>query len=238
MCWSLEASATVAAIGLATTAYAAHKKSPPAIWVPLAYFSLMEILQAYTYTVIDDCGNVANQVATVLGYVHIAFQPFLINLISLYFIPPHIRKKWEIPAYLVCFITAIIMIVQLYPYQGAEKCVSQGVINLCGSPLCSFSGNWHIAWSVPFSPLYDFFSITIGGLAYCIAAFGMPLLYGSWKMTLYHLCMGPLFASLTTPSLNERAAVWCLLSIGFLIIALKTPLRKWLRVHRWIWWRE
>ncbi len=93
VCWSGEASAILAAVGLATTAYAAYKGESPMLYAALAYFSLMEALQAYTYTVIDQCGLASNQIATILGYLHIAFQPFFINLMSMYFIPDKIRKK-------------------------------------------------------------------------------------------------------------------------------------------------
>lgn len=237
MCWSGEASAVIAGIGFATTGYAVYKKDPPAIWIPLTYFSLMELLQAYTYTVIDDCSHVGNQLATILGYIHIAFQPFFGNLMSLYFVPEKVRKRWSVAAYATCFIAAVIMLLQLYPYQGLERCSEGTFMNVCGSLLCSFSGNWHIAWSVPYVS-FDIFSVPINGIFYGIAMFFLPLLYGSWKFTLYHLLMGPLLSALTTNSPNERAAVWCLLSIGFLLIVIKTPLRNWLHVKRWFLWGD
>lgn len=56
MCWNMEASTTLAVVGLSSTAYAAHKGEDFRVWATLGYFSLMEALQAYTYTVIDDCG--------------------------------------------------------------------------------------------------------------------------------------------------------------------------------------
>ena len=45
MCWSGEASATLATIGLTSTAYVAWKGEKKALWIPLGYFSLMELLQ-------------------------------------------------------------------------------------------------------------------------------------------------------------------------------------------------
>jgi hypothetical protein len=62
MCWNGQASATLATLGLASTAYVAYKGEERSLWVPLAYFSLMELLQAGTYTVIDLCGLPLNQV--------------------------------------------------------------------------------------------------------------------------------------------------------------------------------
>ncbi|PSN19490.1 hypothetical protein C7271_07095, partial [filamentous cyanobacterium CCP5] len=93
MCWNGQASATLATLGFASTAYVAIKGEDPKLWVPLVYFSLMEALQAATYTVIDRCGLPLNQVLTLLGYVHIAFQPFFINACSMHFIPGEIHRR-------------------------------------------------------------------------------------------------------------------------------------------------
>ena len=93
MCWSGEASAVLATAGLGTTAYAAYRKEPAAIWMPLGYFSLMELLQAFTYSVIDQCSLPSNKIATLLGYLHITFQPFFMNAVSMHFIPDQARAR-------------------------------------------------------------------------------------------------------------------------------------------------
>ena len=41
MCWNMEASTTLAAVGLGTTAYAARKGEDIRVWATLGYFSLM-----------------------------------------------------------------------------------------------------------------------------------------------------------------------------------------------------
>jgi len=122
MCWSGEASAVLAVVGLGTTAYAAYKKEPAPLWIALGYFSLMELLQAFTYAVIDQCSLPSNQIATLLSYLHIAFQPFFINLLSMHFIPSSVRKKIQWPVYAVCFISTIVMLLQLYPFEWAGSC--------------------------------------------------------------------------------------------------------------------
>jgi hypothetical protein len=72
-------------------------------------------------------------------------------------------------------------------------------------------------------------------IPYVLAGFVVPVLYGSWRFTIYHILMGPFLAKLLTDNPNEWPAVWCLLSIGLLLIVVKTPIRKWLYVRRW-WW--
>lgn len=240
MCWSGEASAVLATIGLATTAYVAYRKEDPRLYAALGYFSLMELLQAYTYTVIDQCTLPGNQIATLLGYLHISFQPFFINMLSMYFIPDRIRKKIEAPVYILCFMSALFMIIQLYPMEWAGECIPGRA--LCGEILCSVSGNWHIAWDIPVNGIGNaFYNMGIsfiqdGFPSYIIVAFLLPFLYGSWRMTIYHLMVGPMLAMALTSDVNERPAVWCLLSIGILLLVVKTPLRKLMFVNSWWFW--
>ncbi|MCB9964402.1 MAG: hypothetical protein H6855_01875 [Rhodospirillales bacterium] len=233
MCWSGEASAVLASVGIATTMYAAYKKEPASLWIALGYFSLMELLQAFTYPVINQCTAPTNQVATLLGYLHIAFQPFFINALSLYFIPKAIAQKVAPYAYAFCFFSVIVMIIQVYPFDWAGLCNADRT--LCGLKLCSVSGNWHIAWELPTNSIGDAFTYTPshGFPTYLIAAFIVPLLYGSWRMTIYHVLAGPILSHILTDNLNEWPAVWCLLSIAILLLVVKTPIRKYMFVQSW-----
>lgn len=219
MCWSGEASMVLSAVGVAGTVYAAYKKEPTELWMCLGYFTLMEILQAYTYTVIGQCSDPGNQIATLLGYLHITFQIFFINAVSLHFIDQDVVKKIRPFVYTVCFACSIMMLIKLYPFDWAGVC-QKGIKPMCGPQMCSVPGNWHIAWEVPSNMIHSGFSY------YALAGFFLPLLYGSWRFTAYHIIMGPLLAYALTQNLNEWPAVWCLLSIGFMLIVVKTPIRK------------
>jgi hypothetical protein len=232
MCWSGEASLVLATFGIASTSYFAYKGEDKRLWLPLGYFTLMEFLQAYTYTVIDDCENPGNQFATLLGYLHIVFQPFFINLFSLHFVPEEVRKRVEFWVFGTCLVGAFFMIVSIYPFEWAQTC-EPGVAPFCGKSLCSIHGSWHISWQMPRTIVMWLF----GTKAYTITAFVLPLLYGSWRFTLYHFITGPLLAFMTTGDLNEWAAVWCLFSIGLLVAVVKTPIRRWLYVKDSICWR-
>lgn len=240
MCWSGEASAVLATMGFVTTGYAAYKGESARLYIPLAYFSLMEMLQSYTYSVIDQCSLPSNQIATIFGYLHITFQPFFINLISMYFIPDTVRKRIEIPVYTICFISAIVMLLQLYPFEWAGQCLLGQ--KMCARDLCSVHGNWHIAWEVPVNGMTNFIIndkwtrfLTLYP-TYMIAGLILPFLYGSWRFTIYHFLVGPRLAMLLTDNPNEVAAIWCLLSIGILILVVKTPIRHFMHVKRWPLW--
>jgi hypothetical protein len=126
-------------------------------------------------------------------------------------------------------------------YAGTGQCTI-GARPLCGSNLCSISGNWHIAWSVPANGIGNYFInfpitfLSTGYISYELSAFILPILYGSWRLTLYHLILGPRLALLLTDNVNEWPAVWCLLSVGIIMLVVKTPLRSILYVKSWIFW--
>ena len=64
----------------------------------------------------------------------------------------------------------------------------------------------------------------------------LPFIYGSWRFTIYHFLVGPQLSMLLTSNPNEVAAIWCLLSIGILILVVKTPVREVMFIRRWFLW--
>lgn len=240
MCWSGEASAVLATAGITTTVYLAKKGTPRDLWMPLGYFTLMEMLQAFTYIWINACDQPPNQIFTLLGYLHIAFQPFFVNMIGMHFLPKERQLKIAPWVYALCAATAVLIISKLYPMAWAGQC-TQGVEKFCGPALCSVSGAWHIAWQAPLNGLLSSPVNWIPGMpglhmeglhsaAYAVMAFGIPLLYGSWRFVLFHYMFGPMLANAVSSGPNEAAAVWCLLSIGLLMVIAKSPLTRWLYV--------
>jgi len=238
MCWSGEASAALAVTGFASTAYFYYKGESKVLCGALAYFSLMELLQAYTYTVIDECFNPRNQVATFLGYMHIAFQPFFVNAVAMHFIPKNVRQRIAPGVYTLCFAAAVIFMMRIYPFDWMTYCYDKSYrfmldteikfkMPFCGKQICSTSGDWHIAWAIPANG-----SLQMAN-AYMYAAFVLPLLYGSWKLVLYHVITGPMLSFFSTSNMNEWAAVWCLYSIGLLLLLIKTPVRHYLHITSW-----
>lgn len=229
MCWSAEASFALATVGLSTVAIAARQGEKKELFLPLLWFSLMELLQGFTYWWIDICDSPPNQVLTLLGYLHIAFQPFFANMISMYFLPEKVQQRIGTWVYALCFAGAIAMIVDIYPFEWAQH---SKLHMLDSTKLCSVSGDWHIAWHVP---VFDTSWARFGFVKepYFMLVFLLPLLYGSWKFTLYHILTGLVLSVLLTRDSHETAAVWCLLSIGLLAIVAKTPIRRYLFTKKW-----
>ncbi|MBU1974963.1 MAG: hypothetical protein KKG59_01015 [Nanoarchaeota archaeon] len=229
MCWSFAASIVFTTIGLLISIYLIWKKDDPHLWVSLIYFSLMELLQVFTYVYLNQCDLPINQMLTYIGYLHIAFQPFFMNMIMMHFIPTKVRAKISGYVYAICFISAILMLIRAYPFVWAESCKTGGM--LCGAKLCSISGNWHLAWSIPQNNFGLIFN-----MVYPFSVFVLPLIYGSWKINIYQIIIGPVLALLLTTNSNEFPAVWCLFSVAIFLVVLIPRLRKKMYVKKWYFW--
>lgn len=222
MCWGLSATAVMVTGGLVATAVTVRQRRPAAIPATIAYFTLMEALQIVGYLTVDQCGLPVNQSIAFLSIIHIIFQPFFINAFAMELLPVKLRLRVRSIVYGVCGLSAAIMLLQLYPFDWAGVCRPGST--LCGPALCTVSGDWHIGWEVPFNGLASMFEQIIGIQTafptYILAAFVLPVLYGAWRFALFHLLVGPILANALSDNPNEWPAIWCLMSIGIVVLSL------------------
>ncbi|WP_420831682.1 DUF5765 domain-containing protein [Bathymodiolus japonicus methanotrophic gill symbiont] len=183
-------------------------------------------MQAATYVYIDECSSPMNQVMTLFGYLHVAFQPFFVNMVAMYFIPESVKLKIRTTAYTLCAVAAVAMIVKMFPFAWAGLCII-GTEGFCGDQVCSVSGAWLFG-----------FDWGLHVFVYILAAFVMPVIYGSWRFVAFHYVVGPWISDITTDDLNEYAAVWCLFSIVLCVSVIKTPIRKYLHVQTWPFYKR
>ena len=210
-------------VGAAATVVAARRQEPAAIWMTLAYFTLMEALQLAGYGLIDQCSLGANKAVAGLSYLHIAFQPIAINLFAMAIAPsPPSRnmRRWGLG---LSMLASAILVARLLPLDVLGSCAAGDV--LCGDAFCTRSGEWHIAWEVPLNDLPGVLGVPSQFTAYMLAVFVLPLVYGCWRFVLFHAAFGPMFAMALTDDPNEMPAIWCLFSIGLLLIALSPVIR-------------
>lgn len=228
MCWGLSATAVMVAGGVVATAVTIRQRRPAAIPITISYFTLMEALQIVGYLTIDQCGLPVNQAVAFLSVVHIIFQPFFINAFAMELIPSKLRLRVRSIVYGACGLSAAIMLLQLYPFEWAGVCRPGST--LCGPALCTVSGEWHIGWEVPFNGMARMFeqiiNMHVAFPSYALAAFVLPVLYGAWRFVLFHLLVGPILALQLSDNPNEWPAIWCLLSIGIVILSLSPWLYK------------
>lgn len=226
------------AVGTAATAISIYRKEPTAISIALGYFTIMEALQAAGYLLIDDCGGRSNQAITLLSFLHIVFQPFVINAFAMELVPHPVRLHVRRTVFAICGLSAGVMLLQLMPIQALGACRPGDV--LCGLRLCLTSGDWHIAWDIPYNELLVPFDKLLGTRiafpTYLLTVFVLPVVYGAWRFSLMHLLLGPLLAAYLTGRPNEWPAVWCLFSIGILVIGLSPWIRwRFTTSHWWLW---
>lgn len=235
MCWSSEVTVVMVGVGVAATAVTALRRDAPAIWLTLGYFTLMEVLQVWGYRVIDQCGTASNQTVTVLSYLHIVFQPFVINAFAMELVPPAVKRRARAWVYAACAALAAVMLLQIAPLQGFGTC--QPGSPLCAERWCTVSGEWHIAWEVPYNGLMLALEKGMGFYpgfpTYMLAVFVLPLIYGAWRFVLMHAVAGPILAWSLTNDPNEMPAVWCLFSIALLLIALSPLVRRSVTSNSW-----
>ncbi len=231
MCWSGEASAAIAVFGLSSAYYLKKKGQPKEIYIPTAYFVLMEGLQAVTYLVVGECGTSANLWLTRLAITHIAFQPIFINMLGMEFIDKNVKKRILPYVYGICFIVALACLARMIPaYELLGRC-TLGTAMCSHTETCAYNGEWHIGWHVLLNGFNG------DWMWYVYAAFLLPVLYGSWKWSAYHYLVGPLAASFTTSDVSEEPAVWCLFSTMIIGIMVNSPLRNLIYVKAWPSWQ-
>lgn len=241
MCWSAEASFAIAAVGAAATVVSIRRGDTPCLWVPLGYFTLMEILQGYSYSVIDQCGLPANQMAALLAYIHIAFHPMMGCILAMAFVPDQVRRRLFAPLMVISSLTAAYMLAQIYPFDWAGPCRDGRV--LCGDMMCVTRESWHLGWHLPLNDIGERVPAMILGPdihlqlpVYSLVMFVVPALVGSWRVVLYQISVGPTLAWALTDSPNEMPAIWCMFSAGIVALVIFTPLRQLMAVqYHWFW---
>jgi hypothetical protein len=211
------------AAGGAAMVVSAARGDPKAIWLTLGYFTVMEALQAAGYAVVDQCGSTANRGITLLSYLHIAFQPIVINVFAMAIAPRAVAPALRRTVYALAALASAALLLRLVPLDAIGPCQPGDV--LCGARLCLVSGSWHIGWEIPLNDLPRSLGLSAPFPAYLLAVFVLPLAYGAWRFVVFHALAGPILADVLTDNPLEMPAIWCLFSIGIILIALSPRVR-------------
>ena len=227
MCWSEGASVAMFGLGTAAALVTLRRGEPLAIPATLAFFAVMEALQAGGYRVIDQCDLGANQTVTALSYLHITLQPIFINAFAMAIAPRPVSPGMRRLVYALAGIATALLMLRLVPFGWAGPCRPGDP--LCGAGLCTTSGTWHLAWDVPLRDILfwapDIMRDYVPFPEYMLAVFALPLIYGAWRLVIFHAVLGPILAMLLTDDLNEMPAIWCLFSVGLVILGLSPLIR-------------
>ncbi len=227
MCWSEAASIAMVGLGAAATVVTAKRGDPGAIPVALGFFTVMEALQVGGYWTVDECQSTANKSVTVLSYLHIALQPIVINAFAMAVAPTEISAPMRRLVLTLATLATAMLLLRLAPFEWAGAC-SPGD-PLCGASFCTVTGTWHIGWEMPLNDIWYALGVPFTDVVpfpfYVASVFVLPLIYGAWRFVVFHALCGPILAMALTDNPNEMPAIWCLFSIGILLIGLSPAIR-------------
>lgn len=240
MCFSGEMSAAFSAAGLLACVFVWFKTKNATMTSAIFFFCLMEILQVTQQWIIapsiDDiqCKNRTNQILTILGYVHIQFQPYFTNKYFSAFRPYLGKSKpgedvaWKLVDRL-CLFSCFLQMLRLFLSPGFNKeDLTQDQVTwlslsqdwLEGPQMCTYKGAYHLAWSIPLSqPTYF-----IPGMGlHCFLMF-VPVLciggFGELDSFLWLFVGGPVLSHFITDNRHENASIWCFFSIIQVIVGV------------------
>jgi hypothetical protein len=233
LCFSMEMSASFAALGLFSSVWIYTKTSNRALASGVFFFFTMELLQAIQYLFIADtidspaCDNPINKFLTLVGFAHICAQPYFCHVIN----ASLTKNAKYLDRYVVikrlCIIGGAMLFFRhfLAPMYSTLDYATGGTYAstewLRGEKLCTFRGNLHLAWSIPMAdPTY----IIPGAAIHSFCMFAPFLaLYEKKGMVIQGIFLfvfGPFLAGVITPNLMEQASIWCFFSIAQIAIML------------------
>lgn len=208
MCFSENISLTIGLIGIISSIYFYSKNIYASIGI--GYFALMEILQYFQYKVINECNNKYNKFLTILGYLHICFQPLFFNLWLFAF-----TKKPNFIFIYMSFIAGLLLASRLFFVNDEDLCDGKNE-PLCGKVTCSFSGERHIAWNIRLRAAgKNWYTPSIGLHFFMWIAPALTIF--QLKPILAVILTGPYLGFLTN-NIHEQPAIWCYTAIGQILL--------------------
>ena len=231
MCFSQEMSAAFAGIGLFASWWIWSKTNNTQLASGVFFFFTMELLQAVQYFFIAPsldspiCDTIINQVLTVLGFLHICLQPYFCHVIN----ASLTKNQKYLDKYVVIKRLSLIggaMLFSRFLLAGVWPQtfdIKNGLSTewLRGEKLCTYKGNHHLAWSVPFAdPTYVIPGAAIHSFMMFAPFFALYEKKGMVIQGIFLFIFGPYVAGLITPNLMEQASIWCFFSIAQISIML------------------
>ena len=194
-------------------------KAPIALPIACFFLSIKELIQLLLYYNLESC-NIANKWLTVLAWIHISFQPFIVLL----FISSFSKKKalYRMPLVLsiiyACF--NVVSIKELYPLDDfKEQCKIYDKANsICRPQTCSYPGKYHLAYGFQLSSTEVI--ITPSFFTYVLLSFAVPYIIGDWQLATIHASVAIGSFIFAKENRGEAGAMWCLNSfwIGLVVI--------------------
>ncbi|KAJ5073372.1 hypothetical protein M0811_08780 [Anaeramoeba ignava] len=182
-------------------------KNDKRIWRMAAgvdYFAAMELIQFLQYFWIDQCDSVINKILTILGIIHIAFQPFIANLMTSYDIPKRMEKSFDRLVMPLSILTGIFSTSRLIGYEYFP--CSDLYDPLCSKVTCTTTGRVHLRWGCRLRTGNYF---TPSAFPNFFFMFVPTILAGKLRASLLLFFSGPVIGYALARNKDEWASIWC-----------------------------
>jgi hypothetical protein len=232
----MEMSGAFSAIGLFATWWIYSKTNNTALAVGVFYYFLMEFLQVIQYMFIAPsldspiCETTVNKALTIAGFLHICFQPYFCHVINCALTKNEKYRDRYMVIKRLCILGGSMLFARfllsyVWPTTLGDATSTEW---LRGQKLCTFRGNYHLAWSVPMAdPTYVIPGAAIHSFLMFAPFFALYEKKGMIIQGVFLFVTGPYIAGWITPNLMEQASIWCFFSIaqiGFMLFLIRETL--------------
>jgi hypothetical protein len=220
MCFTYEISVCLSLYGCAISYYFYYHKSR--LFYTIGYFTLMEILQTAQYWVVADdinspqCNTFWNKLLTTVGFIHICYQPYFINLYYEIVYGDSITIPYFTIVKRLCLAGGTMLLSRHFQRIAFDESYSNYLDTewLNGDKLCTYKSQLHFAWSVPMADVSYYVPST--NMHFFLFFVPLMVMYENKRLayrSVFMFITGPLFASYMTNNLQEQASIWCFVSI-------------------------
>jgi len=184
------------------------------------YFVAMEALQFFQFFWLDaGCSDPVNRALTVVGFLHISFQPFFTHVLSGAFVKSDAKIAQYVVIRRLCLIMGVAMFSRYLFWTPADTLTCKNTEWIRGNELCTRMGTHHLSWELPLThPTYFMPSNNI----HFFMMFAPYVATAQWLPGLVLFLTGPFLSTFITDNLHEQAAIWCFFSIMQVCLAVAT----------------
>ena len=217
MCFTKEMSLGLFLVGCGTSLYLKSKNENINLYIPIIYFSIMELLQYIGYITLENKNKKFNKIIAVLIYVHIGFQPYFVNMWFSNFIPS--SSKIYIPLILkLCIVFGLFWISRLFFWDTSYKylCDSNNE-PACGKKTEVLKGPIHLLYKAKIrASNYLTHSVFMHFFLWFV-----PVIFIGIDKFIYSITLlSGIFSWFLASNIHETASIWSLWVIPVLLISL------------------
>jgi len=220
MCFNQPMSGAFALIGFVVGLWCWQQTKNKSLVAGVWYFVAMETLQYFQFFWLEKgCNDPINKFLTVLGFLHICFQPYFTHVLSGAFIQAPDKQAQYVIIRRLCLIMGVAMFSRYLLWTPDHTLTCKNTEWIRGNESCTRMGTYHLAWELPLTnPTYFLPSNNI----HFFMMFAPYVATKQWIPGLILFLTGPFLSTFITDNLHEQAAIWCFFSICQVCLAVLT----------------